>query len=81
MYLFSSDKIKCLESIFEFSNFFLLQISYIQMTPNQSLQTNKTAHIIPTSNAKSASVAIAAASVPRATTIISTAPRKRETGK
>lgn len=51
------------------------------MTPNQSLATNKAAHIISTSNAKSSSIAIAATSSPRATTIVSTAPRKRETGK
>lgn len=57
------------------------QISYIQMTPNQSLVTNKAAHLIPTSNTKSSSIAIAATSSPRATTIVSTAPRKRESGK
>lgn len=51
------------------------------MTPNQSLATNKGAHIIPTSNVKSSSVAITATSSPRATTIVSTAPRKREVGK
>lgn len=59
----------------------IFQISYIQMTPNQSLAANKAAHIIPTSNTKPTSVAIAATSSPRATTIVSAAPRKRETGK
>lgn len=50
------------------------------MTPNQSLPTNK-AHIIPVTGVKSGTVAIAAASSPRATTIISTAQRKRDNGK
>lgn len=51
------------------------------MTPNQSLPTNKTAHIIPASSAKPGSVVVGTVTTPRATTIVSTAQRKRDTGK
>lgn len=60
----------------------LFQISYISMPQTQTLTNQqKTAHIIPASIAKPSSVVVAAASSPRATTIVSTAPRKREHGK
>ncbi|XP_031641042.1 mucin-12 isoform X2 [Contarinia nasturtii] len=55
------------------------QISYISMPSNQSLANQqKTAHIIPVSGTKSNAVAVAVSSSPRATTIVSTAPRKRD---
>lgn len=58
------------------------QISYISMPSNQPIPTQqKSAHIIPTSNAKPTSIAVAAVPSPRATTIVSTALGKREHGK
>lgn len=51
--------------------------------PSTQTLTNqqKTAHIIPASGVKPSSVVVTAASSPRATTIVTAAPRKREHGK
>ncbi|XP_055317926.1 uncharacterized protein LOC129576619 isoform X3 [Sitodiplosis mosellana] len=55
------------------------QISYISMPTNQTLTNQqKTAHIIPVSGVKPSSVVVSATSSPRATTIVSATPRKRE---
>lgn len=52
------------------------------MPPTQTLTNQqKSAHIIPASGVKPTSVVVAAASSPRATTIVTAAPRKREHGK
>lgn len=51
------------------------------MPANQTLSTNKTAHIITGPGGKTGSVTVGTVSSSRATTIVSTAQRKRDTGK
>lgn len=72
--MISSDKINPKLYLLEY----ILQISYISMAPNQTIQPQQKSTIIPVSTVKPTTVSVAAVASPRATAIVTATSRKRD---